>query len=415
VNQLGYLPDGPKRATLISCSEAGVDFAVRDADGAALFVGRSAPWPVRPEPTSGLVVHVLDFSELRSRGSGLRVEAAGQRSYPFDVTDRLYDPLREDALHFFYLMRSGIAIAEQRAPGYARPAGHVGRLPNPGDTDVAAWTGPDADRLYPGWRQLGKFDVTGGWYDAGDYGKYVTSGAIAVWQLLGTLDLLARTRPSVATQRLAGAVIEECSWQLDWLTRMQIPNGHAMAGLAFHRVHGTEWSPLPGWPHEDPTERVLHRPSTTATLHLAAATAHGARLLSSRDQRFARRLLSAARRAYAAARRHSLLIPPDDHARFGGGPYADPDPADDFYWAAAELWLATGADVYRHDFLASREHTTEAFDPTGFDFDRVTALARIDLALAGAGLDDHAAVVDDVRRGADRLLELQGRQPWGQP
>jgi hypothetical protein len=47
------------------------------------------------------------------------------------------------------------------------------------------------------------------------------------------------------------------------------PAGHLgdrAVGMAFHRVHGTDWSPLPGRPHEDPTGRVLHRPSTTATL-----------------------------------------------------------------------------------------------------------------------------------------------------
>lgn len=74
--------------------------------------------------------------------------------------------------------------------GYARPAGHVGRPPNRGDTAIAAWTGPDSDRLYPGWQGPGTFDVSGGWYDTGDYGKCVTSGSIAVWQLLCNLDLL---------------------------------------------------------------------------------------------------------------------------------------------------------------------------------------------------------------------------------
>ena len=30
--------------------------------------------------------------------------------------------------------------------------------------------GPDAARLYPGWSCPGRFDVSGGWYDAGDHG-----------------------------------------------------------------------------------------------------------------------------------------------------------------------------------------------------------------------------------------------------
>ena len=84
------------------------------------------------------------------------------------------------------MQRSGIAIDDARAPGYGRPAGH------PGDTSVGAWSGPDAERLYPGWSCPGTFDVSGGWYDAGDHGKYVPSGAMAVWQLLATVELIRR-------------------------------------------------------------------------------------------------------------------------------------------------------------------------------------------------------------------------------
>ena len=32
--------------------------------------------------------------------------------------------------------------------------------------------------------------MSGGWYDAGDYGKYTVSGSIAVWQLLKVIELL---------------------------------------------------------------------------------------------------------------------------------------------------------------------------------------------------------------------------------
>jgi endoglucanase len=278
---------------------------------------------------------------------------------------------------------------------------------------VAAWTGAEAELCYPGWRCAGTFDVSGGWYDAGDFGKYVTSGAIAAWQLLSTLDLLAAHDPPPSCAGLRDTIVEECRWQLDWLLRMQVPAGDRLAGMAFHRVHGTRWPPLPCWPHEDPTERVLHRPSTGATLHLAAAAAQGARLLRAADPAYASTLLAAARTAYEAAHRRPYLLAPDDHARFGGGPYHDDDLTDDFYWAAAELWLATGEDRYLLDLRDSPQHTADGFDPAGFDFDRVTAPARLDLAVAGG--PEHDGVRDSVLRGADRLLDLQARQPWGQP
>jgi endoglucanase len=398
VNQLGYLPAGPKRAVWVSDAREPSRFVVRDRGGAVVIDGWTQPWPVRPEPTSGMAVHVIDVSDLRERGAGFVVEVDGARGHPFAVDDALYRPLVRDALGFFYLQRCGTAIDEARAPGYGRPAGHLG------DAGLAAWTGPDAERLYPGWSCPGRFDVSGGWYDAGDHGKYVTSGAMPVWQLLATVELLRRRGGGLEARAL---LIEECRWQLDWLLRMQVPAGVAHAGLAFHRVHGTDWAPLPCWPHEDPTTRVLHRPSTAAALHLAAAAAHGARVLVS-DRPYAARLLEAAKTAYRAAQVEPALLAPDDHGAFGGGPYAHDDLADDWAWAAVELWLATHDPSYGE--AARGAVRPDAFDVDGFDWNRMAIPAAIDLALHG-----HEEAVERVVEAADRLAALQDRQPWGQP
>ena len=358
-NQVGYLPDGPKRAVWVTDAEAPAPFRVLDRDGGTIATGATVPWAVRPEPTSGLRVHELEFSGLRAEGAGFVVEVGGARSHPFAIAPDLYAPLRDDALRFFYLQRSGVAIDDARAPGYGRPAGHAG------DAAVAAWSGADARRLYPGWSCPGRFDASGGWYDAGDHGKYVTSGAMAVWQLLATIELLRRRGADPAAEAV---LAEECRWQLDWLLRMQVPPGRMHAGLAFHRLHGTEWAPLPCRPHEDPTTRVLHRPSTAAALHVAAAAAHGARVFAG-DVAYARRLLEAATTAYRAAQAEPELLAPDDHGAFGGGPYAHDDLGGDWAWAAAELWLASRDPAYAA--TAARAAEAGAIAPDGFDCDRM--------------------------------------------
>ena len=414
INQLGYLPHGPKRATWVTNDLLPVEFTVVAADGTVALRGQTQPWEHRPEPTSGQSVHVLDFTDLAAAGHDYQLLVGNQRSHRFQIAPNLYEPLAHDALELFYLLRSGSPIDEQRAPGYGHPAGHAGVPPNRGDTAVPAWTGPEAERLYPGWLPTGPFDVSGGWYDAGDYGKYTVSGSIAVWQLLNMLELLRRV-PSRRVLPSPATVESECRWQLDWLLRMQVPPSQPLAGMAFHRVHGTVWSPMPGWPHQDPTLRVLHRPSTAATLHLAAVAAQAARLLRPTDVEYADRLLAAARAAHHTAHVYPELIAPDDEGRFGGGPYGDQQLADDFYWAAIELWLATGEDRFRREVLSSTLHTADVFDVQGFDFDRVGGPARLDLAVAGIGLPDHDRIVDSVRQGALRILELQQEQPWGQP
>lgn len=156
------------------------------------------------------------------------------------------------------LLRSSHEVTSQVAAGYEAPAGHIGVAPNTGDHEVPAWTGPDAESLYPGWSCPGMFDVSGGWYDAGDYGKYTTSGGIAVWQLLGVVDLLDRVDTDRAIEVvLREKVLAECRWQLDWMLRMQVPVGSPDSGplrteLVVDALETTRWqaelgSAIFGW------------------------------------------------------------------------------------------------------------------------------------------------------------------------
>src|SRR5690606_10121561 len=109
---------------------------------------------------------------------------------------------------------------------YARPAGHLGVAPNKGDTDVPCQPGVCDYRL----------DVRGGWYDAGDHGKYVVNGGIATYQLLSAFE-----RTKYAASGFGGAelgdgtlripernngvpdILDEARWELEFLMRMQVP------------------------------------------------------------------------------------------------------------------------------------------------------------------------------------------------
>lgn len=355
VNQVGYLTDGPKAATVPGSGP----FAVRTGDRTV--------W-------SGVAAGgVADFSGLRVPGT-YTIEAGGAVSHPFRIGPDMYGGLLGDAVRFFYGQRSGVALDDAVMPGYGRPAGHVGVPPNRGDTSV--------DGL----------DVSGGWYDAGDHGRYVTSGALPASMLLA-----AHERHPGLPLPPGPSLLDEARWQVDWLVRMQIPPGREHAGLAHHRVHDESWTPLPMWPHLDPAPRVLHPPSTAAGLHLAAAAAQAARV----DPTY----LSVARVAYEAARNEPGLLAPDDQGAHGGGPYNDDDLADDFYWAAVELWLATGEDRYREDFEVSPCHHAPLRD---VEWNDLTAWARIELARAG-----HAA--HGITDRADELLAVQAGTPYGQP
>jgi endoglucanase len=163
---------------------------------------------------------------------------------------------------------------------------------------------------------------------------------------------------------------------------------------------------------------VLYRPSTAATLNLAAVAALGARLFRPYDARFAHQLLTASRTAYAAAKENPALYAPAPNASVdpnpGSGPYDDTDVRDEFYWAASELYLTTGARSYRTDVLRSPIHTADVFPAGGFDWGHVGALGRLDLATVRSHLPGRRAVKRSVVVAAKRYLSDQARQPFGQ-
>jgi endoglucanase len=274
--------------------------------------------------------------------------------------------------------------------------------------------------------------VTGGWYDAGDHGKYVVNGGIAAAQLMQEYERTL-TAPSADRRALGDAtlripeqgnrvpdLLDEVRWELEWFLKMQVKPGRPLAGMVFHKVADVNWTGLPQDPSTDPQERVLYRPSTAATLNVAATAAQGARLFAPYDKAFFRRLLAAARTAYAAAEANEVLYAPAPDATLdpnpGSGPYNDRTVSDERYWAATELFLTTGANAYRKDLLASPQHDADVFTAGGFDWGHVAALAKLDLATVPNRLNrsEVRAVQAQVVAAADRYLADQAAQPFGQ-
>ncbi len=309
----------------------------------------------------------------------------------------------------------------------------MGVAPNQGDTAVPCQDlTDDAQRLYDEpWTCEGTRDVSGGWYDAGDHGKYTVPAGIALGTMLsehertlhaGTVDEGALGDSTLRVPEVGNGVpdiLDEARWKLEWMLKMQVPEGQQYAGMANHKVADVDWTGLPLDPAADPQRRVLFRPSTTGTLNLAATAAQGARLVEPFDADLAAELLQASRTAYAAAQATpDLLVPPPNGTldpNPGSGPYNDDDPSDEFYWAAAELFLTTGEPGYRRDVIASPHHTGDIFTAGGFDWGNVAPLGRMDLATVPSDLRDRTRVRLSVVGAADDLIADQRSQPYGQP
>jgi endoglucanase len=264
--------------------------------------------------------------------------------------------MKYDALAYFYHNRSGIAIEMPYAGGqqWTRPAGHL--------PDMAPCA-PDVGCTYT-------LDVSKGWYDAGDHGKYVVNGGISVWTMLNQYERfqhLGTTVGDFGDGKLSipeGSngvpdILDEARWELEFMLQMQVPDGNPSAGMVHHKIHDNDWTALPTPPHLDPNPRFLRPVSTAATLNLAATAAQAARIWRDIDPDFSERCLRAAEVAWAAANQHPDVYAPVSDST-GGGPYDDHDNniTDEFYWAAVELYITTGETSYHEAYTASPVHQT---------------------------------------------------------
>ncbi len=352
VNQLGYLPKLSKVAVLESSASEPQKWELLDASGKVVEDGKTKPFGA--DRHSGNSVHHIDFSSFKKEGSGYVLRVGEEKSYPFDIGKNVYRKLKYDALAFFYHDRSGIEIkmpyaGEER---WTRPAGHL----------------PDKA---PCGRDLGcnyTLDVTGGWYDAGDHGKYVVNGGFSAWVLLNQWERTKHLGKSIKDfgdgklnipEQGNGVddLLDEARWEVQFLLAMQAPDGTEFEGMVHHKMHDEGWTAIPTRPDQDTLKRSLRPVSTAATLNMAAVAAQSARIWMQEDPAFSAKCLAAAEKAYAAAKKHPQKYADPNDNNSGGGDYSDDYVLDEFFWAAAELFITTGNDRYRQDVEASPHYT----------------------------------------------------------
>ena len=396
VNQVGYHPDSPKIAAFSQDDSNPVTWSlqqdgVEKASGETLLIG--------DDSSSGDFVHQIDFSNFREPGEGYQLAIDTMSSEPFNISSSIYSDLKLDALAYFYLNRSGLEIEEDYAGDWARPAGHLT------DDNVTCFMGKDANGN--DWSGCDyNLDVSRGWYDAGDYGKYVVNGGITVWTLMNSYE---RNSESFADGSLSipessngiPDILDEARWEMEFLLSMQVPEGQENSGLVHHKMHDLTWETMPALPvterdndneHQDPLSgRYLYPPSTAATLNLAATAAQCSRIWKDIDTEFSKTCLDAAESAWQAALDHPAIFAGPVPGS-GGGNYDDQTVSDEFFWAAAELFVATGGESYR-DFLVGSPHFGQISSAiSSMAWDETAALGTISLALVPNQLPEEQVV-----------------------
>jgi glycosyl hydrolase family 9/cellulase-like Ig domain-containing protein/cellulose/xylan binding protein with CBM9 domain len=421
VNQVGYFVDGQKIAVYGRADQSPMpsSWQVREADSGNIILSGTTDAGIM-DATSGDFVYRADFSGLNAPGKYI-VQIDGVDSPPFLIADDVYATLKKDALRYFYLNRSGIELTPEFAgETWARPAGHIS------DNDITCYKGTDADgKTWDGCDY--RLDGSGGWYDAGDYGKYVVNGGISTWTLVNLYEHSPKDFPDGSlnipeSQNGLPDILDEARWEMDFMLRMQVPEGQPLAGMAHHKLHDLHWSGVPSklpteFDNDSPTNgRYLMPPSTAATLNLAATAAQCARVWKSLDADFAARCLKAAEIAWAAAKAHPDMfygrIPGE-----GGGDYSDGNVQDEFYWAAAELFITTGKDEYRTFVSESPFFKTFPNGVSPMGWPDTAALGSISLAMLPNDLPeaDITRLRQQITETADQYLDAIAAEGYRVP
>lgn len=340
VNQVGFEPGAAKWVALAGTSSSAQDnfSVINDSTGAVILTGTftaAANWDAGQEN-----VRMGDFSSLTTPGR-YRVKVDGvSDSAPFDIASDVNTNVAKLALKAFYYNRASTALGATYAGAWARSAGHA-------DTSVLVHTSAATAQRPTGT----SISAPKGWYDAGDYNKYIVNSGISTYTLLAAYEqfpsiVAAHTVNIPETGNGMPDLINEALWNLDWMLTMQDPND---GGVYFKLTNlGFDGQVMPS---AATNARYVVKKSTTSALNFAAVMAQASRIManfSTQRPGLSADMLAAARSAYAWAKANPNIAFTNPSG-VSTGEYGDSFFGDEFAWAAAELYMTTGESAFLND------------------------------------------------------------------
>ncbi|MDR2962792.1 MAG: glycoside hydrolase family 9 protein [Bacteroidales bacterium] len=402
INQVGYFP----RAQKIAIVEGAKNQSQFEICANKNVVYRGELSQQQAWDLSGETLQIADFSDFTQCGSyTIRVKGVEQ-SYPFTIAETVFYNVDNALAKAFYLNRAGIEIVPEYAGKYTRKAGH----PDTAVIILPSAAGPQ--------RKAGEVISTPkGWYDAGDYNKYVVNSGISTATLLlayenysAYFDTLTWNIPESANEQ--ADLLDEIVWNLDWVLSMQDPAD----GGVYNKCTEAAFSGVV-MPHEaSNSPRYVVAKGTSAALNFAALTAFAARIFKEKNPEYAAQCLSAAQKAWQWAVQNPHVEyynakADGDFPNIRTGWYSDKDFSDEFLWAASELFIATHDTIYVPYINLNREFTIPWWQS-------VEAMALFSLYNHRAEIAqaiDTARVKEQLLFTANNLLVLQEQNPYRTP
>lgn len=380
-NQVGYKCDSKKTAVFRNADNES-KFSVVNADTNQVVYTGDLSDGIN-NTSAGETNKTGDFSSVTQPGKYYITCGNLDNSYTFEISDSVYSNLLDDSVRMLYLQRCGEAVTDS---DFGHPACHTGMATVYGTND--------------------KINVSGGWHDAGDYGRYIVPAAKTIADLLYAYE----ANPELYGDNIGipqsgngtPDILDEARYELEWMMKMQRADG-----AVYHKVTCENF---PGYvsPEKETAPLIVTPVSTTATADFCASMALAYEFYKDIDADFANNCLERAERAWSFLEANPDLIfkNPEDITT---GDYGDLSDRDERYWAAAQLYRATGNSKYETAL-------SEMYVLKGLDWSTVGDYGNLAILTAKNISKDSAIYTnakDTIISQADSFVRISSNSPYG--
>ena len=341
LNQAGFYPNSPKSAVVTNHFSSN-DFYITSENLKDTFFA-SILSAEKQSAYSSTKTRVADFSSFNRPGK-YRLVNGSNYSYLFEIKNNVNRPAAVAVLKGFYYQRASMPLEEKYAGKWQRTGFH---------SDDVVYIHPSAAGKE---RPEGTIISTpGGWYDAGDYNKYIVNSGITMGTILSAYEdfpeyfqLLKTNIPE--SGNAVPDILNEAIYNLRWMLTMQDPND----GGVYNKCTNASFDGMV-MPGVTKAKRFVVQKGTAATLDFAAVTAQAGRILKNFQKQFpglADSCITAGKKAWEWASLNPALEydQNNNNKKFTPaittGGYGDRNFSDEWLWAAAELFLTTREDRF---------------------------------------------------------------------
>ena len=338
LNQEGFYPEAPKIAVVTGDVQAEKFYVTTTNLRDTVFTGILSA--VRQSQYSSTKTRIADFSLFSKTGSFVVCVPGVGNSYVFEIDNDVNRNVGIALLKGFYFQRASMPLDEKYAGKWHRSEGHP---------DTKVYVHPSAASAA---RPAGTVISTpGGWYDAGDYNKYIVNSGITMGTLLSAYEDFPGYFKSLKTNIPVSAdavpdILNEAIYNLRWMLTMQDPND----GGVYHKCTNAAFDGMV-MPGVTQAKRYVVQKGTAATLDFAAVTSQASRILKSFEKELpglSDSCIAASKKAWGWALKNPDVAYNQNELnkqfkpKITTGAYGDNHFSDEWMWAAAELFITTG-------------------------------------------------------------------------